>query len=66
MPRKAIDADPIAYFTMLVCFELGKTEKELEASGWTTEDVFRWVAFLRLKNKAEKKAIDAAKRKGGR
>lgn len=48
---------------MLVCFELKKTEAEVK--DWTIEDIIRWVAFLRLKNEAEAKAIEEAKRRAG-
>lgn len=46
---------------MMVCYELGKTESEV--ASWVPDDLFRWVAFFRLKNKAEKKAIDEARKK---
>lgn len=45
---------------MLVCFELGKTEQEV--SGWALKDLYRWLAFLQLKNEAEAKAIEKAKK----
>ena len=48
---------------MLVCFELKKTEAELKT--WTIEDVLRWVAFIRLKNEAESKAIEEARKRQG-
>lgn len=51
---------------MLVCYELGKTEEEV--SKWHIEDVMRWVAFFKLKNEAEAKALKeqqaAAARRG--
>lgn len=45
--------------TMMVCYELGKTEEEVGT--WGIEDLVRWVAFFRLKRKAEMKAIENAK-----
>ena len=51
---------------MMVCFELGKSEAELQAEGWTIEDIMRWIAFLRLKNKAEAKAIERAQQEANR
>jgi hypothetical protein len=68
MPRKALEYDVIGYLTMMVCYELGKTEAEV--GQWHLEDVIRWVAFIRLKNKAEveamRKAQEEAKRRGAR
>lgn len=49
---------------MLVCYELGKTEEEVRQ--WTLVDLYRWVAFFRLKNEAEKKAYEDARRNAGR
>lgn len=49
---------------MLVCFELKKTEAEVK--DWTIEDIIRWVAFLRLKNEAEAKAIEKARERGNK
>lgn len=53
---------------MTVCFELGKTEEEVK--DWKFSDIIRWTAYFRLRNKAEKKAIEKArqnaKKPGGR
>jgi len=46
---------------MMVCHELGKSEQDV--ASWHLSDVFRWVAYFRLKAKAEKKAIENARRK---
>lgn len=46
---------------MMVCYELGKTEEEV--GQWKIEDVVRWIAFFKLKNEAEAKAIEEAKRR---
>jgi hypothetical protein len=46
--------------TMMVCYELGKTEEEVKA--WTIDDLIRWMAFFKLKHKAEKKAMEQAKK----
>lgn len=48
---------------MMVCFELGKTEEEVRS--WALGDLVRWLAFFRLKNKAEKAAYDRAMRNKG-
>lgn len=45
---------------MMVCYELGKTEEEV--SSWQISDLVRWMAFFRLKHKAEKKAMEQAKK----
>jgi len=49
---------------MLVCYELGKTVEEV--AQWRLEDLYKWVAFFRLKNKAESKAYEEARRKASR
>lgn len=45
---------------MTVCFELGKTEDEVK--DWKFSDIIRWTAYFRLRNKAEKKAIEKARK----
>jgi hypothetical protein len=48
---------------MMVCHELGKTEEEV--SSWAPKDLYRWVAYFRLKAKAERKAMERARRDKG-
>jgi len=62
VPRKALDRDYLGYLTMMICYELGKTEEEVKS--WTLDDLFRWLAFFRLKRKAEQKAQQRASKKG--
>jgi cell division protein ZapA (FtsZ GTPase activity inhibitor) len=64
LPKKAIDGDYMTFLTMLVCYELGKTEEEI--TNWGPHNVIRWAAFFRLKNKMEAKAIEEAKKKNKR
>lgn len=45
---------------MMICYQLKKTEEEVVT--WTLEDLIRWMAFFRLKNKAEEKAIERARK----
>lgn len=63
MRKKALDAEPLTYMTMMVCYELGKTEQEI--SSWTLADIYRWIAFFRLKSKAEAKAVRNARKNTG-
>lgn len=49
---------------MLVCYELGKTEAEV--GEWHIEDIMRWIAFFKLKNEAEAKAMEKARQTAGK
>jgi hypothetical protein len=48
---------------MRIALELGKDLREV--SDWPLDDLIQWEAFFRIKWKAEKEAIDKAKRGEG-
>jgi hypothetical protein len=46
---------------MMVAHELGKSEEEL--SHWKLNDLIRWIAYFKLKDKFESEAIKSARRR---
>jgi hypothetical protein len=62
--KKALDKDLLGYLTMLICYELGKTEEEVKE--WKLSDIYRWVAFFRLKGAAEARAYEQARKDAGK
>ncbi len=63
-PPKALRGDFVEFMVMRICHELGKDEQEVR--NWPWKYFIKWIAYFRVKNELEEKAMADARRKGGK